>query len=239
MPFLINPFLGASGGPTFFPTDIAGLVRWYDADFYTGTFADGALITTPWDDFSVSAQDATPQAGQQPTFRNTVLADGKSSVEFINGFKHFDMTQLILGNYSVVVFFQPTSDAIISSGPPDNYQVREQAGGTLSDMPVLFHNAAPTLDHLGAHSTQVWHVRSWTRNGTTGVPFFYYNKIQEAESTGQTSTANMQLSTVGLSDGGPGAFHLAEFLIYNTVITQTDVDNLHDFYFALKYPGDL
>lgn len=239
MPFLINPFLGASGGPTFFPTDIAGLIRWYDADFYTGSYVDGAAITTLWDDFSASAEDATPQAGQEPLYKNTILTSGKSSVKMVDGFKHFDTTQMTLGNYSVVVLWRPNSDAIVASSPAGNYQVRDTTGGALSDNPQLFHNDGITLNAVGLNSNQVFHVRTWNRNSGTGVPLFYYNKIQEVEQTGETATANMLISTVGLFNGGPGNFDLVEFLVYNVVITQADVDNLHDFYFQLKYPGDI
>lgn len=240
MGFIINPFLVIpGGGPTFFPTDIAGLIRWYDADFYTGSFADGATITTPWDDFSTSAEDATPQTGEQPLFKDTILADGKSSVQFVNGFKHFDTTQMTLGNYSVVALMRPTADAIVCSSPAGNYQVRESGAGSSSDdRPSLFHNDGVTLNFTGAQDTGVFFVRTWTRNSGTGVPIFYYNKVQELEDTGETSTANMLISTIGLFNGGPGAFHLAEILIYNAVLTQANVDNLHDFYFALKYPGN-
>lgn len=235
---ILNSFLGPSG-PTFLPTDIAGLIRWYDADYYTGSYANNDPITTFWDDFSTSAENATPEVGLGPFFRNNVLTSGKSSVYFSDGFRHFDTTEMTLGNYSVVVLFKPVGDSIVASSPSGNYQVREQVGGSLAERPVLFHDDGITLDFDGFNDTNIWHVRSWTRDGTSGVPFFYWNKTQEAEKDGQTSTASMKISTVGLFNGGPADFHLAEMLIYNTVLTQADIDNLHDFYFALKYPGDL
>lgn len=236
---LINSFLVAPSGPTVSPLDFPGLTRWYDADYYTGSYINGASITTVWDDFSTSAENATPEAGQEPVFRDDVLSGGKSSVFFADGFKHFDTTEMTLGNYSVVVLFKPQGDSIVASSPSGNYQVREQTGGSLVERPVLFHNDGVTLDFDGFNDTDIWHVRSWTRDGTSGVPFFYWNKTQEAEKDGQTSVASMLISTVGLFNGGPADFHLAEMLIYNTVLTQADIDNLHDFYFALKYPGDL
>lgn len=183
---ILNSFLVAPSGPTFFPTDIAGLIRWYDADFYTGSYADGAAITTPWDDFSVSAEDATPQVGQEPLFKNTILASGKSTVKMVDGFKHFDTTEMTLGSYSVVALWRPNSDAIIASSPSGNYQVRDTTGGVpASDSPSLFHNDGVTLNANGANSTLVFHVRTWNRNGVTGVPLFYYNKSQELELTGE------------------------------------------------------
>lgn len=235
---ILNSFLVAPSGPTFFPTDIAGLIRWYEADFYTGSYADGAAITTPWDDLSASAEDATPQVGQEPLFKNTVLASGKSSVLFLDGFKHFDTTEMTLGDYSVVVLWRPNADAIVASSPSGNYQVRDTTGGALTNNPQTFHNDGITLNASGAQSNQVFHVRTWNRNNPSGVPLFYYNKTQQVEATGETSTSNMLISTVGLFNGGPGFFDLVSFLVYNTVLTQTDVDNLHDFYFKLKYPGD-
>lgn len=234
---IINSFLVEPSGPTFFPDDIAGLIRWYDADSFTGLYSDGDPITTDWPDLSVSGEDATPEVGQEPLFKDTILSGGKSCVSFVDGFKHFDTTQMVLGDFSVVAFFLPNADAIVASDPSGNYQIREQTGGVpATDHPVIRPNTAPSLEFIGTENTEVWHMRTWTRNGTTGVPVFYYQKTSEPEDTGDTNTALMRISTVGLFNGGPGDFFLAEMLIYNVVLTQTDVDNLHDFYFKLKYP---
>lgn len=240
MPFLINPFLGASG-PTFFPTDIAGLIRWYRASDYDGAgYADGAMITTVWPDNSPALENATPQAGNGPLYKNTILTGGQSSILINTGTMHFDTTEMTLGDYSIVAFWKPNADTILASSPSGNYQVREMAGGVSnSDHPYLFHGGGAELDAIGTHNCQVFHVRAWTRNGTTGVPLFYYNKDQETELTGQTETAAMKISTISLSLGGPANHDLVEFLVYSVPITQTNVDNLFDGYFSLQYPNDV
>lgn len=230
---IINPFLVVPSGPTFFPDDIAGLVRWYDADSFTGLYADGAIITTDWPDLSVSGEDATPRLGEEPTFKNTILSGGKSSVSFPPVIRRFDTTQLVLGNFSVVAFYRPDGDTIVASDPGGNYQIREQTPTPTSDRPVIRPNTGPSLEFIGTENADIWHMRTWTRNGTTGAPVFYYQKTSEPEDTGDTNTASMLISTIGSVLVN---FHLAEMLIYNVVITQADVDNLHDFYFKLKYP---
>lgn len=238
---ILNSLLVSPPGPSFFPNDIAGLVRWYKASTFAGQgYVDGNAITTTWLDNSASAQNATPQAGQEPLFKTTIIANGGISVKMVDGFKHFDHTQLTLGDYSVVAFWKPNADSIVASSPAGNYQVRDTTGGIInSDSPMLFNNDGVTLNANGSNNNQIFSVRTWTRNGTTGVPLFYYNKIQETELTGETSTTNMLISTVGLFNGGPADFDIVEFLIYNTVLTQTDVNNLFDGYFSLLYPDDI
>lgn len=229
-----------AGGPTVFPTDFPGLVRWYKASDYAGSgYADGASIITPWLDNSASLEDAVPDAGNEPQYKNTVLTGGQSSVLMTDGLKHFDTTELTLTDYSVIAFWRPNADSIVASSPSGNYQVRDTTGGALVDSPSLFNNDGVTLNAVGANSNQIFSVRTWTRNGTTGVPLFYYNKIQEVEATGETSTTAMKISTVGLFNGGPGFFDIVEFLIYNTVLAQADVDSLFDNYFSLLYPNDI
>lgn len=237
---ILNSLLVSPPGPTFFPDDIAGLIRWYKAsDFAGGGYVDGNIITTPWLDNSASGEDATPQAGNEPLYKTTIIANGGISVKMTDGFKHFDTTEETLGDYSVVAFWRPNADSIVASSPSGNYQVRDTTGGALVDSPMLFNNDGITLNASGANNNQIFNVRTWTRNGTTGVPLFYYNKIQETELTGETSVNPMKISTVGLFNGGPGNFDIVEFLLYNTVLTQTDVDNLFDGYFSLLYPDDI
>lgn len=237
----INSFLVAPSGPIFFPSDIAGLIRWYKASDFAGQgYVDGNSITTTWLDNSTSAENATPQAGQEPLFKTTIIANGGISVKMVDGFKHFDTTEVTLGDYTVVAFWRPNADAIVASSPSGNFQVRDTTGGVPnSDSPSLFNNDGITLNANGANNNTIFSVRTWTRNGTTGVPLFYYNKIQETELTGETSTSSMKISTVGLFNGGPGDFDIVEFLLYNTVLTQADVDNLFDGYFSLLYPDDI
>lgn len=230
----------SAGGPTVLPTAFPGLVRWYKASDYDGAgYSDGDPITTDWLDNSPSLEDATPQLGDEPLFKNTILSGGQSSVKMVNGFKHFDHALLTLGDYSIIAFWRPNADAIVASHTPGNYQVRDTTGGALVDSPSLFHNDGITLNASGANSNQIFNVRTWTRNGTTGVPLFYYNKSQEVELTGETSTASMLISTVGLFNGGPGDFDIVEFIVYNTILAQADVDSLFDNYFSLQYPNDI
>jgi len=236
---ILNSFSVVPSGPTFFPSDIAGLIRWYKASDYAGSYSDGNLITTDWLDNSVSGEDATPQAGNEPTYKDTQLSLGRSTVQFGNGFKHFDTTLMSLGNFTVIAFWKPNSDAIIASAPTGNWQIRELSGGAPTDHPQIFANGPPALDATNGFDAGDWHVRAWTRNGATGVPFFYYNKNQEPEDTGETNTTTFDISTIGLFNGGPGNFNLAEICIYNTVLSQTNIDNLFDGYWAIRYAGDI
>lgn len=236
---ILNSYIGAVAGPTFFPDDIAGLIRWYRAEDFVGSYADGASITTNWLDNSTSAQDAVPQAGNEPVFKDTVLSLGRASVRFGDGFKHFDTTLMSLGNFTVIVFWKPNSDCIIASSTPGNWQIRELSGGTPTDHPQIFANGPPALDATNGFNTAVWHTRAWTRDGTSGVPFFYYNKNQQPDDTGDTNSTTFEISTIGLFNGGPLNAELAEICIYNTVLTQTNIDNLFDGYWAIRYAGDI
>ena len=235
---ILNSYSVTPHGPTFLPTDIAGLVRWYKASDYAGTYASGDSIVDPWPDNSVSGQDATPV--NNPKYFETKPASGGSTVSMTAaGVQHFTMTALNMSDFSVVAFWRPNADSFAMIGfGLGNYQVRDTTGGVNNvDTPQLRANTPPQLSGLGANNNQVFSVRTWTRNGTTGVPLFYYNKLQETETGGNTNTDAMQLNRIAY-DGGSN-WDMIELLVYNTVLSQTDVNNLVDGYFDLLYPGDI
>jgi hypothetical protein len=221
----------AGGSPyTALPTDYAGLLRWYKAEDYSDDgLNDNDPVVNDMPDHSTVGDDAVPDGTYPPHFRLAYMPTGKDCVQCPDGWHH-----------TVIVVWKPTADAILTSSTSGNYQIRNTTGGVPNSWtPYSYHNSVPALTNNTSDNAQVWHYHSWTRDGSTGVPSFGYNKSYVGEATSSTNTTAMKFNTVGLYNGGPGAFYLAEICIYNAVLSSADIDTLYDGYFNIKYLGDL
>lgn len=222
------------------PDEIAGLIRWYDAANYDDDgLTDGDDLVNDFIDLSSTGDDATVDGTYPPHWADGYMPSGKNCVLCPDGWHHWDITEVTLSDYTVVCLWKPMADAILASSTSGNYQVRNEGGGSLNFRPYLYHNGGSILQNNVAEDCTVWHVSAWSRNGTTGVPKFSYNKTHYNEDSGDTDTNDQKINTIGLYNGGPGYFYLAEIAIYNAVISTDDLDSLYDGFWSIKYATDI
>jgi hypothetical protein len=226
------------------PTDFAGLVRWYDvANYDDDGLSDTNPVVNNLIDLSITGDDAVPDATYPPHWRDGLMPSGKNCLEWPDGWHHFDLTELTLGDYTciIVVDAPVSSDQIYFSSTSGNYQVRDESQGSNTTFhPSLYHNAPPVLENNILTANDIWHVAGFRRTVGTGVPRFSTDKTHAAEDSGDTSVASMKINTLGLYNGGlPAAFYAAEMCIYNTVLSDANLDALWDGYWNIKYSGDL
>lgn len=241
-------FLGTTAGPSgpyaSQPDDYGTLVRWFDAsDWDGGAFSDGDDMTSNWID-KVIADPAVPSAGAAaPVYKDTVFADSKSSfiMDGPSATTYFRFTEVTLGDATFIVVMKPRSDTYaLTRDGVDNYQIRV-TGNSTTNQSTIYPNAAPSLvgdDSVPGINYGIG-VHGWTRDGTTGVPLFYQNKNQFAETTADTNTTDL---IIGQMSGYPFAgsnWDVAEVCIYSTVLSQADYNQLYDDYFAVKFLADL
>jgi hypothetical protein len=234
--------------PTFLPTDIAGCLRWHKAsDLIAQAYNDGDPIDVNWTDHGSGSDDAVPDGVNPPEWEasEVVSTGSEGSIRFTD-LHHFDHTEHTLGDISIIAFWKPESgiDTFLSSSTSGNYQVRNQApipSPGQSSRPVFFPAAGSVLQSLtaGAEDPTLWHMQAWTREATGGVYKTYHNKQQRSEDTGDTNTTDMKLNTIGLSVAASAKFLLTDYIVYNSQLTQTNINDLFDGYFAIKYQDDL
>lgn len=241
-------FLQGTGSPyAVIPSDYPGLVRWYDAqDYADDGLADGAPVVNNWTDLSGVGDNAVPDGANAPHWRTAIMPSGSGCLHFPDGFHHFDITELTLGDVSLVLVIKPkiaagAIDEIFFSSHSGNYMVRDKAGGSVAQWrPYFYPNAPPALENDVAMSNAEWYVLGVRRNGTTGVPTFSFNKIHVGDMVPNTNTTAMKIGTIGLYNGGLlSDFLAAEICIYNGLLSNPDMDALWDGYWSIKYAGDL
>jgi len=232
--------------PTFEPTDIAGCLRWHKAsDFIPEGYADTDPIDVNWTDHGTGVDDAVPDGVNPPEWETSeIVSLGSEGCVRFTDLHHFDHTEHTLGDISIVALWKPefNTDTFLSSSTSGNYQVRNQAPtDTPQSIPYFFPAAGSALrsDTSGAEDPTIWHVQAWTREATGGVYKSYHNKQQRSEDTGDTNTTDMKLNTIGLSVAASADFLLADYIVYNVQITQANINDLFDGYFAIKYQDDL
>ena len=230
-------------GGSFSPSDISGLLLWLKGD---GTLWQDSARTTPatsdgdpvgaWDDDSGNADHATQAtAGARPSLQTAEL-NGLAVVRLDGG----DMLQSVAdaGQLPVSVF------AVVR---PDNFSAKRTVLGPSGGGALAF-GFNPTTGTLFADRASVANLG----NGTTGaaaatwhrIGFLYdgssYTFRLNGASTGTGSVSQSFASRdtqVGANQGAgsePMIGDLAELLVYNSVLSDTDRDNV-EAYQATKY----
>jgi len=230
----------AAVGPTDFPNSYSGLVRWYKASDYDGDFNDGDSITSNWTDYSTAGVNAVPEVGNLPTYRTTQVPGGVSSIDYVDGAKHFQYTSLTtLSNFTFIGVLKIKAGSFNwLSDESGNWQVRNRGSGTTTEMSFFPAGNPEVKGTINTSISTNWHVEVFSRSND--VTTFYANGHQ-TNST-DLNTVLMRVGTAGPYDGGMAGCHMLEACIYATNLTPTQVLSLYTNYFRKLYttiPGGL
>lgn len=218
----------ASQGIT--PDELPGLIRWWDADFYS--LANGASITSamPWVDQSPVASNATPTNGHEPTFRTNIFGI-LPAVRFVGQQRmRFDSGAILLPTYSILCVARANGDSIFLSHSDFNRQTR--INRTNQNKNSVFHG---TTEIISA-SAFIEPASDARMNGfvrpNDNVTFFD-NRNPVA---GVNTDANDHfLNQIGIIDGGPLNIDIGELVIYSGALSAAQVQQLYDEYFKPKF----
>jgi hypothetical protein len=237
-------FLAAVAGAspyTALPSDYAGLIRWYDsADYDDDGLADNDPVVNNWTDLTATLDNAVPHATKAPHYKSAgyMANSGHSALYFPDGWHHFDMTSVNLGDFTMISVLKLVSGTtIVMSDHSGNYQMRDTPGALF--VPYMYIVANPELKNSAASDNTGWKVKAFRRTSASGVPRFSSNKTHLGEDSGDTNVTTMKAGTIGLYNGGGQQHYFAEVCLYNTVLLDADIDDLFDGYFNIKYLGDI
>lgn len=224
-------FLGRVGNAGVTPLSFPGLLRWYSADSYVGTDGDsvggGTNILGPWTDLTGSGDNATNTING-PIYKTNIVGT-KPVLRFATATGAF-MTfapGALAADFTVVCVCRHVTglDGFIFYNNVSAHQLRAYFGG--SHDVVYYAGGAVVSGFFGAAA--VFEVVGCKRSA--GTVFLRQNK------TGITSGAEATAWTVvQIGNSAIGSnMDIGEILLYNTAISDTDLDLLYDQYLKPKW----
>lgn len=225
-------FLGRVGNAGVTPLSFPGLLRWYRADSFSGIANDGDSIggggntRGPWIDQTGSGDDAT--AGSGPIFKTNII-----------------------GAMPVIRFATALGPAMLfNPGNLADFTVVAVCQTTAGSDSFVFYNSTTAPGHqlrllfFGVHDV-VWYAGS----GIVTVPFAG-NNFESVGCKRSGTTISMRQNKVNLGGGVDGnvwtvnqigngstgsTLDLAELLVYNTTISEANLDLLYDQYLKPRW----
>lgn len=219
-------FLGRVGNAGVTPLSFPGLHRWYKADSYTGIANDGdsvgggGAMHGPWVDQTGSGDDATGlaifrtnQVGTQPWLQFT------PNFEFLPGVLN-DFTILFLGKTTA------GQNSFLFYNFSNGYQIRQIFFGIHE---VIFYagGANVTSNVFPGNDFEVVEIKRSAGNIT-------FRQNQTARGGGVDANP-WTVHQLGSSSGAGNTINVGEILIYNTVLSTTNVDQLYNEYLKPKW----
>lgn len=237
MSFIINPFIFGSG-PTA-PDQISGLVRWYKADTYA--LADGDTIGQAgreWIDQSASAVNATSDPGSRPIYHTNVFGSMPAIAFTSAGAMFLRHTNLALpGAFTFIVIGSSTTPSTVwgAEAPPpgDNSDIAISRLG-LNDIQSSDGGATGAISDLFSTAQNSLRMMVWKNDGAGNLSF---RESTTSRGTFVGSTPDLKTSLISLGGGGFGNAVHAELLIYNTAVSDANLNSLHANYFKVRYPA--
>lgn len=226
-----------STGTSLLPSDINGLVYWFKGNDISGS--QGTHIGN-WPAAYGNAILTQSTALAQPQLDFTYFG-GLPSVKFDGSQQYFNFSSSIsAGNTFTMLFFMnfPNSPATqelycVAAGTPNN-QVRISSANSV----FTYDNATGyTSNTFNSPTSSVSKMITAIKPTTTTISWY-----DSTTSLGAGSCGTLQWTTLAhpfSADTGtwfPGA--IAEILLWSTSLTDTQIRNLHDNYFKIKYASD-
>jgi hypothetical protein len=180
------------------PSDVAGLLAWYEAEsaLCTGACSDQGHVST-WEDKSTNNNDLTPYAGNEIHYCTNQI-NGKAAIRFVGGAQHrfiFGSSIAFGTGKTIFVVMKKNStdgkDAIVSSTSPGSLTYWANA----SKLQGADKGGSVELSTGTAAADENWHQMNMTYDGTT-VAFRLARSTDGGASNSQTITQAQD--TVGL-----------------------------------------
>lgn len=225
--------LGRVGNAGVTPLSFPGLHRWYDATSFDGIAVDGDSIgggtnvRGPWIDKTGSGDNAT-NAVNGPIYKTNIVGT-KPVIRFATAtgaFMNF-VPGALAGNFTVVCMCRSVAglDGFIVITPGTGHQLRTLFGGSHD---VVFYAGGATISGFFGAAIN-FEVVGCKRSA--GTVFLRQNK------TAITSGADANVwTTTQIGNSAIGSnMDIGELLIYNTAISDANLDLLYDQYLKPKW----
>jgi hypothetical protein len=222
---IFNPYF-VSAPPGLSPNDFPGLTRWYKTDTLLGQgYALNDPITS-WPDSSVTGDNAT-NAGNQPLFQPAYFGSLPAVKNGLMGLTGFTLT-----DFTITFVGQVTSDSVVLGHSTLNTQVRIDRSG--NNELSFFPDSAPECESNN-FTQPAANTRMMTWRRTTAAITYRENKTAIAAAAG-TNSHILTIDRIG-SNPFTGFFigFYAEITVWNTVLSDANLDNLYDNYFKPRW----
>ncbi len=224
---------GGGGGPAL-PGTIPNIVYWFQADLVIGNFLPQMPNSGYLPGFFPSAaSSSTGATGAAATLnsKNVVNFPGTTASEY-----NFLTTPLVtLNNSTVFIVFNPTVAAAsvdFIAGGSGAYEWGINSTGKLELTKALI---AVIGDSATTLTSGVWFQANCAYNDTTGAWAMRIARAADASGT-NIKAITSGLTTLGYNPFSGGVFFLngklAELIVYNRVLTPTEITNVENYLFA-------
>jgi len=226
MSYLVNPYMVSTSA--FSPDSISDLEHWYDADDLTTISKDGSDRVSQWNDKQGSNNLVQATGGSQPLWVDDDL-NSKDVINFTGSrWMEVDFADLTQPTTIALVFYIPDAsaqhnvyDAYASNGSTamnkhsDNLQMAIYAPDNVT------YSKTGIVDNW-VYATNIYNTSSSSAR---------IDGVQKA--TGDVGTNTMTGLTPSASRGGSGGAYgnikLAFLVIYNKVVSGTELTNLETY----------
>ena len=220
----------------FDPTTIAGLKLWLKADALA--LSDGAAVAS-WPDSSGNGNDAAQSvAGERPLFKTNII-NGKPVLRFdgVDDFLNANMLGAVTTTASIFIVQLKrniaSSAVTLQSWPAGSANVFDLYL-PFSDGNFYFDlgDSTATGRISGAWGGDLTHFFVWSFVAGGGNMAAYRNGTTVLSSGGHTNSFTPAGLTFNINGSGPGSSQdadIAEILIYNTALSDTDRQNVESF----------
>lgn len=220
-----------AGGGSGVPSTITNLIFWFQADLVISSFLPLLPNSTPGLQlYSPSASNAgATGASSTLNSKNVVSFPGTNDSDYV-----FPGSGFLLKQSTTFMVFNPTNFAVASDficGSSSSLEIDVNTAGKLDITKCFVVAVAASTTVLTAG---VWFQGNVTYNDTTGA--FAFRVARAAAGSGTNAQAITSKNTsVGFNPPGSTNFmngSLAELIVYNRVLTPTEVTNVENYLFA-------
>lgn len=219
-----------------------GPARWWDADSLRDDYGltNDAIITPAytWRDKSSNNLGAASTNGNEPQFKSSEI-NTRPVVRF-QGTVHmlFSGGDLVLGDFTVLCVARSILDSIYVGRDGFNRQIRinrnnlHVASWFSGDSGT--EKVSNSFTSNAANARMIGHRRS--NNAVSPVFHFFDNTtVVEPDSGLACTNVAFGVNQIGVIDGGPLNIDIAEIVIYNKALTDSEIQILYAQYFKPKF----
>jgi hypothetical protein len=209
------------------PTDIAGLIGWYDADD-AATITSSSGVVDQWDNKTTGTGDFTATTTTRPT-TGTATVNTRNALGFDGS---DDQMTMDMGGTRTT----PTAIYVVAhfvGTPTNNADIIGMSDGRVAMRPRWtdggghFVNQGSTLSNSGFLAADTTYVWGFIADGASSVM-----RVNGTATTGNAGSNSLQNTfRLGTSNSSQYvAMNVCEIVIYDAALTSTDLDDLDDYF---------
>jgi hypothetical protein len=245
---MLNIIAAQLGAISATPAPVGTPYQWFDADDATTFTYSSGVVVSQWADKSGNSRNASQATvANQPT-RQTNVVNGKAVVRFDATNDQLTYTEYSLSNRTIFMVFRNaaqlnsgTNVDLINGGTTFPWQIfgfGSQSGGIANEVATWLGVSSGGSTIQGYYSTANIAAGNHQLNWTTNSSYAFAAKLDKSNLSTTAHAGGFSATTYpGNSGGFSGAatgIDLCEYIVYDTVLSGTDITANED-YLATKW----